>query len=113
MKSSDRINLNRKFSAGKSSINNDIPVTSASSSISSNFNTVSQKSYGFHNKFQSNFHNFFKTPFKEKNTKMLGFQDSPPTRKQQQLQEFTLKLKENKIDKYGKNFYLKFNRRNL
>lgn len=55
---------------------------------------------GFYQQFSTNFENQFKSPDQTKNNKhrkMLNFNDSPLTKKQLQLEEFNINLKENKI----------------
>ena len=52
---------------------------------------------GFFQQFSSNFENQIQGPDQTKNRKILNFNASPLTKKQLQLEEFTINLKENKI----------------
>jgi hypothetical protein len=52
---------------------------------------------GFFQQFSANFENQFQSPDQTKNRKMLNFNESPLTKKQLQLEEFNINLKENKI----------------
>jgi hypothetical protein len=59
---------------------------------------------GFYQQFSANYESQAHSPSKNKNNKhrkMLNFNDSPMTKKQLQLEEFSINLKENKITKYG------------
>jgi len=80
-----------------------LPVGSALSNISAPLNSSAKKDFGFHQQFAVSFQNNFQSPEKKRiaGQRLLDeYSESPPTRKQKQLQEFTINLKQNKLKKY-------------
>lgn len=91
--------LIRGFSGGAAH-HGSIPVGSASSNISAPLNGSFRKSFGFHGYFAQSYHSQFHSPEKRNDAMprhVPHLEESPPTHKQKQLQEFTINLKQNKI----------------
>lgn len=86
-------------------MNSSLPIGSAHSNITAPLNSSARKGLSFHHQFSSSYQDKYSSPDGKRKSKYrenAKLDESPLTHKQKQLEEFTINLKQNKINKYGK-----------